>query len=482
MLLRVLAVVLASVLAAILSAASRLGSVAAICFLLPYAVLLLSWPFRNGMNRNLRWLLIMLPAVAMSAVAIDPGPLNLSMAWLSLAVLAIAQSAPQLNDFLHIIRNALFGLLNSMRMLRDDTRALNAFRKQQGLSGPDVTPAAMALPLAAVAVFTALLAAANPLIAQAFNVSDLSTLIPGGTLRFSLVFGLTVLALWPVLRAKLLSWQPPLETGAAPSWHHRFFQPASVALTLLCLNGLFAWENALDFRHVWQDGALPRGFTHAQYVHRGSYTLIATVILAAALMIFALWPKTKTAENKSVRWLVYIWISQNLMLVASSARRTLAYVEDYGMSEWRLAGLIWMGLVAFGIASICWHVLKRRSNRWLINCNLAACLALLLVCGFWDGKAIIANWNVARKIAGPSSSIDYAYLASLGQSALPAINKLRPLLAADHAPGIGYSSMVDGELVSPPLNYLDMETARLEQEKTNQQADWRSWTLRSALQ
>ena len=66
---------------------------------------------------------------------------------------------------------------------------------------------------------------------------------------------------------------------------------------------------------------------YAEYVHRGSYTLIATAILAGMLVIFALQPGSRSEASVPVRWLVYLWTAQNVFLVASSAKRTLSYID-----------------------------------------------------------------------------------------------------------------------------------------------------------
>jgi hypothetical protein len=469
---RVIAVVLAALWASLISGADRIGSLAAICFAIPYLVMLFVLTSRATVSKSLRRIISVLHAIAIAAVAIEPGPLNITVAWVSLGVLGAMLAGADISNALHISRNLLFRLLLVPLQARRDTRMMRWLRKRQGLASRITNVAAMVLPVVAVLVFGVMLSVANPLIAEVLTGPRWFDVFSVGTLRMALIFVLTTAALWPLLKLKMRVAPEEFTDAHTPRWHRTFFQPASVALTLLCLNLLFGWENWLDFQHVWREGALPTQFTHAEYVHRGSYTLIATVMLAAALMIFALWPKTKTAETASVRQLVYVWIFQNMLLVASSAKRTLAYIDDYGMSEWRLSGLVWMGLVGFGLASICWHVLRRRSNRWLINRNLVASFLLLLVCGFVDGRAIVANWNVERAIADLGRVNDYDYIVSLGPSALPALKRLQASLPSVSDPP---SFAVEMQ------RYLDWKLRMLEDERNAWQADWRSWTLRHAL-
>lgn len=466
---RVIAVVAAGLWAALISGADRIGSVAVVCFVIPYLVMLFVLKSRATVSRIWQSIITALPVIAIFAVAIEPGPLDITVAWLSLGALASMMAGADITNALHVLRNMAYRLLSVLWQMKRETRLMRWLRKRQGLASRMVNVAAMALPVAAVLVFAIMLSVANPLIAEVLTAPSLLDLFSTGTLRVGLVFSLTAAALWPLLKMKTMAAFAEFTDAHTPRWHRTFFQPVSVALTLLCLNLLFGWENWLDFQHVWQEGALPAQFTHAEYVHRGSYTLIATVMLAAALMIFALWPKTRTANTKAVRQLVYLWIMQNMLLVASSVKRTLAYVNDYGMSEWRLSGLVWMGLVGFGLLSICWHVLQRRSNRWLINSNLIASFLLLLVCGFVDGRAIVANWNVDRSIALPGHEIDISYLASLGPTALPAMQRLYVSLPTN--------ATVLSDLrpiLVPRMSDLNIDLHWV-------QSDWRSWTLRLAL-
>ena len=216
---------------------------------------------------------------------------------------------------------------------------------------------------------------------------------------------------------------------------------------------------------------------YAEYVHRGSYTLIATAILAGMLVIFALQPGSQSEASAPVRWLVYLWTAQNVFLVASSARRTLSYIDAYGMTLWRLSGLIWMGLVAAGLIFIAARVLTRRSNPWLINVNLGTAFAVLLTCGLIDFRAIVAEWNVSRALQqiSPTSTIqtldlDTSYLIRLGPSAIPALSHLIAALPSD-----GSIWTTSGELSRTARQLKGNLYSRLRWA----QMDWKTWTLRN---
>ena len=178
-----------------------------------------------------------------------------------------------------------------------------------------------------------------------------------------------------------------------------------------------------------------------------------------------------------MRWLVYLWTAQNVFLVASSAKRTLSYIDAYGMTLWRLSGLIWMGLVAAGLIFIAARVITRRSNSWLINVNLGTGFAVLLTCGLIDFRAIVADWNVSRALQqiSPTSTLqtldlDISYLRELGPSAIPALAHLIAAMPAD-----GSIWTTAGELSSTARQLKGSLDARLKWT----QMDWKTWTFRN---
>jgi Domain of unknown function (DUF4173) len=335
---------------------------------------------------------------------------------------------------------------------------------------------AVALPIIAVIVFGMLLIEANPVFRDFARKFDLDAVAGFIFSRGPIIFVVAFATLWPLLNVAV-SKRAEAHTvlnPTSPAWHRLFFRPATVALTLLLLNGMFAFENLLDLWNVWLVQVLPGDYSHAEYVHRGAYTLVVTAVLAALLMIFALWPQSATANSKPVQLLVYLWTAQNLLLLASSAKRTFSYIAAYGWTEWRLAGLIWMGLVAFGLASILWRVWQTRDNKWLVNANFAAVAVLLVICGLLDFKGRIANWNVDRYFANHAVRLDLNYMSHLGVTALPALYRLRTTYSPyDYYDARKDIHSIDTTKVAGMIDHHEFQTRLI-------QRDWRSWTWRYA--
>jgi hypothetical protein len=277
----------------------------------------------------------------------------------------------------------------------------------------------MALPLIGGALFVGLFASANPIIAGALS----SVQLPELDITFirMICWGVVFVCVWatfrPPRRLARSQTRPaaPLEVQELPG-----LTVGSVTLALIVFNALFAIENGLDIAFLWSGAALPPGMTLAEYAHRGAYPLIATALLAGGFSLVLTREGSETATRRTVRGLVGLWVLQNLMLCASSILRTVDYVEAYSLTRFRIAALLWMALVFFGLALIGWRLLRRKSRSWLINANAFALAAVLVFASAADFGEIAATWNVrhAKEAGGGGAPLDVCYLETLGPSAL----------------------------------------------------------------
>lgn len=278
-------------------------------------------------------------------------------------------------------------------------------------------------------VILLLFAIANPVIDQAIKALHLPE---PSEQTFARIFfaGALFLMAWGVLRPRAARRLLPTFDGsgdlALPG-----VSTASVLLSLIAFNLLFALQNAMDAAWLWGLMPLPQGMTLADYAHRGAYPLILTALLAALFVLVTLRPGSATAQSPLIRRLVVLWIAQNVVLVASSALRTLDYVDAYSLTRLRIAALLWMGLVATGLVLILWRMLKGKSASWLINANLANAGLLLSAVCLVDLGAVAASWNArhAREIDGDSAALDLCYLRELGGSALLPLARLEQVAA-----------------------------------------------------
>lgn len=322
-----------------------------------------------------------------------------------------------------------------------------------------------AVPVLFGAMFVALFASANPLIAQWTMKLDPRNLnLDGWRLLFWTVF-LSIAWAFVAPRWRLPQRKSAQATrveaggcGLAPS--DDLLGPASVLRSLIVFNLLFAVETGLDLTYLWGGVTLPEGMTHAAYAHRGAYPLVLTTLLAAAFILLAT-QRADTRQSRPIRLLIYAWTVQNLLLSVSSVLRLAAYVEVYSLTYWRVAAFIWMGLVAAGLVSIVARMTLQRSNRWLLDANLAVLAATLYACAFINFPSLVGSYNVmhSRELTHQGVNLDTNYLASLGPHALPAIDCFI-------ASGFG-GRLPDGSRAS------------LAAALTDQLTSWRTWSFRS---
>jgi Domain of unknown function (DUF4173) len=368
----------------------------------------------------------------------------------------------RLRDWLVALRDLL--LIGPFRSIADVTRLLMQTRFTAGV-------VACVVPLALGSIFVLLFASANPLIEKWLVMlnprSVASQLDPARTLFWGAAF----LMIWPFIQLRwrrqiaidpatinlgavtLDSSQPGAGADTAPRSSPAVLSTATILRSLILFNLLFAVQTVLDLIYLWGDGKLPSDVTYADYAHRGAYPLIVTALLAAGFVLTAMRPGGPAEASKIIRPLVYLWVAQNVMLVASSIQRVHLYVEIYQLTYWRLAALIWMLLVAIGLMLIVARIVLKRSGDWLIRMNLISLAGTLYICALINFAAVIADYNVGH------SQLDSAYLAGLGPQALPALDKARQLL--------------------PNNQCLVRSHDRLVQQQQQIMASWRSWGLRS---
>lgn len=398
-----------------------------------------------------------LAAVFCLSLAYDPGPLAWVLFWVALSIGALLPLTMGFDDaWRWAVRLAVHGVTGTAKPVIDLVHLLAVRPRGKRLTARSLA-ALLGLPVIGTAVFTALFASANPLIADLLNRIQLPSM--GEVVKW----GVATLMVWPALRphrivTRLRIPEPAIGLPGTSL--------PSVLIALSVFNALFALQNGLDIAFLWSGAPLPPGMSMTDYVHRGAYPLIVTALLAGLFVLTMLRPGTATGNSRWARRLVAWWIAQNVLLVASSALRTIRYVQDFELTAWRIAALLWMALVATGLLLICLRIWTARSARWLINGNALAALAVLAPCCFVDIQAIAAQWNVrhAREVGGGGQRIDLCYLQSMGAPAL------LPLIELEHRPLPpelrGRVAYVRGDLLERLLA---------------EQSRWWSWTPHGAM-
>lgn len=374
-------------------------------------------------------------------------------------LLATNPETTGLADRARALRNLV--LFGPFRLFPDALQVFNMSAFTRGI-------ALWLMPVVLSTVFVALFAAANPVIEQWVSLLNPKVVFEYVSVRRVLFWTLMLALVWPFIHVR---WRrkkvaAATETDVAeplpPFVSPEFLGPSTILRSLILFNLLFAAQSILDGIYLWGHVALPENLNYASYAHRGAYPLIATALLAAAFVLVAMRPGGPAEKSKVIRPLVYLWVGQNVLLVASSILRLDLYVDIYMLTYWRIAAFIWMGLVALGLVLIVTRIALNRSNQWLVGANLIALAIVLYGCSLVNFDAFIADYNVthSREASGKGVQIDINYLLTLGPQALPAIDRAIAL-----RPGAS-----EGCLVSQRDRLVEQQ---------RQDLAWRSWGFRS---
>ena len=326
------------------------------------------------------------------------------------------------------------------------------------------------VPVAFGLIFLLLFASANPLIEK--WISELNPASSTTHINLARIFfwAFVLSGVWPFIHVRwrrrkpraAASVEPPVADHAEPHGEGLdLFGPEAILRSLILFNLMFAVQTALDLVYLWGNATLPADVTYASYAHRGAYPLIATALLAAAFVLAAMRPGGPAEKSPVIRPLVYLFVAQNVMMVASCILRLHLYVETYLLTTMRIAALVWMLLVAAGLVLIVARIILEQTNGWLIRMNLISLAATLYVCALINFPAIIADYNVthSKEASGKGVNLDTNYLYELGPQVLPALNRAREL------PGM------EARLTCNRNRLLSIQAADM--------ASWRSWGFRS---
>ncbi len=442
--------------------------------------LVLLWICRAQARGKLGLMLALLIAGLVLPLIESPGPLELLVVTMLIVGSALVSRVGWSNAVSVWIQRALtMVILLPLQPILDSTRQrrwAHCCATQQGGRRPSAVRSSLnwGVPIILGGVFVALFAAANPIISD--WLGNFSTHLSNWLHHFNEwisparvgLWLLVGLSMWAVLRVRprhgrdrgpMLE-QPPSER---PLGIDRLITTGLVVRSLVVFNLLFLVQTGLDVFYLWGGGKLPEGMTHAAYAHRGAYPLIATALLAGAFVLVTFRPGGPAARSPWSRRLVYLWVAQNVFLVVSAAWRLHLYIGEYSLTRWRIAALIWMGLVAMGLIWLVWRIVRHRSNIWLVRMNAVSAFAVLYICCFVSFDPMIAWYNVhhCQEITGHGAPIDVDYLAHLGPEALPAMHWLD-----SHT----------NEAV--PHYILSQQAQRLQTDLDEHLSDWRGWTWR----
>jgi hypothetical protein len=162
------------------------------------------------------------------------------------------------------------------------------------------------------------------------------------------------------------------------------------------------------------------GLTYAEYVHQGfgQLTAVTALVLAVIGVAARKAPRQDPRDRLVLRATLGSLCVLTLAVVASALYRMSVYQEAYGYTVLRLvvdAFELWLGLVVVMVLV----AVVRLSGTWLPRAAVLSGAATLLALGLLNPAGFVASQNVDRFTE--TGRLDVAYLASLGDDAVPAV-------------------------------------------------------------
>ena len=279
--------------------------------------------------------------------------------------------------------------------------------------------AAWIIPLGISSIFLILFSIANPLIEKYFLALPIELLEKIQLPRLFFWCFLFCLA-YGVARArgKVKSKRVYIDS-ALPNFNDRI-----ILRCLFLFNIVFFLENITDIIFLFSGKKLPDGISFAEYAHRGAYPLIFTTIIAGIFVLIVFNESREKSKVRNIYNFLYLWIAQNIFLLFSSAVRLFRYIEEYSLTELRLATIIWLVLVAIGFLLMTVRIVKGLPNNWLIDQTAKALYFTLFVCCFVNFEAEIAVFNVNHSNVMESSEkgLDLEILNGYKYNLIPALS------------------------------------------------------------
>lgn len=188
-------------------------------------------------------------------------------------------------------------------------------------------------------------------------------------------------------------------------------------LVLGTLNLLLLVVNLIDMEWIWFGFEVPLDFNLKQFVHEGTYLLILSILLSIGIVLYFFrgslnfYPK-----NKALVILGKAWIIQNAILSISVFMRNYHYIDYHGLAGKRIGVIIFLSMVLFGLATLFYKVIKRKTVAYLLRINgwFILITLVLMSCLNWD--RLIVSHNLTHDNPG---EIDVDYYLQLSPTVYP---------------------------------------------------------------
>lgn len=179
-------------------------------------------------------------------------------------------------------------------------------------------------------------------------------------------------------------------------------------ITFISLNGLTFLLNFIDFQEIWINFSDRPAYVLSQFVHAGTYALIASIFLSIILIATFFRKNLNFIKNhEKIKQLATLWLAQNAFLAFSVCMRNYHYISQYGLTYKRVGVLLFIIIALFCLWFSYIKLKENKSLFWMIKRNAAVAYTILILASAinWDHHM---TWLTLK--FPPKQGIDTQYL------------------------------------------------------------------------
>ncbi len=209
-----------------------------------------------------------------------------------------------------------------------------------------------------------------------------------------------------------------LRAGLSRALENEYF---TALITFSMVNVVTGIVNLIDLQQLWLGYSERTASELSQYVHSGTYLLIFSVLLAAGIVLFFFRRNLNYfKKSRTIKYLAYLWIAQNLFMVLSVGVRNYHYIHEYGLAYKRLGVVFFLAIVSIGLISLVYKLYARKTIGYLIKFNGWSAFVVLLVVSWINWDILIARYNIHY---AKNEFVDAGFLLSLSPKTYPYLEK-----------------------------------------------------------
>jgi uncharacterized protein DUF4153 len=308
-----------------------------------------------------------------------------------------------------------------------------AFASGRKALAPYVRGLLIALPI--VVLFVGLFAGADAVFAQVARDAlhpdlELGDLPTRGSLTIAVAWlAAGLFAMWASILPTVES--GPIEDWPAPAWVPPADLPRTAATTeafvvLAAVDAIFALFVGLQVAYLFggHDTLAVAGMTYSEYARRGFFELVIVAVLAVGLVVLI--DRVVGRRSRGVVGASLVLLAFTAVVLVSALFRLRLYQDAYGWTELRFYVLTTIFFLAFALVVTAVLLLRDRIA-WLGHALAMGGVAVVVALAAIGPVGFIADRNLERALhpelvpAGGRTGIDAAYVASLGDDAIPAL-------------------------------------------------------------